>query len=177
MRYNKLGRTDISVSALCLGSMTWGTQNTTSEGHAQIDMALDHGINFIDTAEMYPVNPRSKETQGDTERILGEWIGQSGRRQDIILATKICGKGYENVRNGAPISPTTIDLALESSLRSLQTDYIDLYQLHWPNRGSYMFRQNCIMIQAIKIVMRRWTICTMFLITLKNVASPEKFVM
>ena len=105
MRYNKLGRTDISVSALCLGSMTWGTQNTASEGHAQIDMALDHGINFIDTAEMYPVNPRSKETQGDTERVLGEWIRQSGRRQDIVLATKICGKGYENVRNGAPISP------------------------------------------------------------------------
>jgi len=142
MRYNKLGRTDISVSALCLGSMTWGTQNTASEGHAQIDMAFDHGINFIDTAEMYPVNPRSKETQGATERVLGEWISQSGRRQDIVLATKICGKGYEIVRNGAPISPTTIDIALEASLRSLQTDYIDLYQLHWPNRGSYMFRQN-----------------------------------
>ena len=142
MRYNKLGQTDISVSALCLGSMTWGTQNTASEGYAQIDMALDHGINFIDTAEMYPVNPRGKETQGNTERILGEWINQSGRRQDIILATKVCGKGYENVRDGAPISPATIDLALESSLRSLQTDYIDLYQLHWPNRGSYMFRKN-----------------------------------
>ena len=140
MRYNKLGRTDISVSALCLGSMTWGTQNTTSEGHAQIDMALDHGINFIDTAEMYPVNPCSKQTQGDTEKILGEWISQSKRRQDIVIASKVCGKGFEIVRNGAPISPTTIDIALEASLRSLQTDYIDLYQLHWPNRGSYMFR-------------------------------------
>ena len=142
MRYNKLGQTDLLVSELCLGFMTWGTQNTASEGHAQIDMSLDHGINFIDTAEMYPVNPRSKETQGDTERILGHWISQSKRRQDIILATKVCGKGYQDVRNGAAISPASIDLALEASLRSLQTDYIDLYQLHWPNRGSYMFRQN-----------------------------------
>jgi aryl-alcohol dehydrogenase-like predicted oxidoreductase len=142
MQYNKLGRTDILVSALCLGSMTWGSQNTAVEAHAQIDMALDHGVNFIDTAEMYPVNPLAKETQGDTERILGDWIGQSGRRQDIILATKVSGKGYMNVRDGAPISPATIDLALEASLRALKTDYIDLYQLHWPNRGSYMFRQN-----------------------------------
>ncbi|MDC1383413.1 aldo/keto reductase [Candidatus Puniceispirillum sp.] len=142
MRYNKLGQTDLLVSELCLGSMTWGTQNTASEGHEQIDMSLDHGINFIDTAEMYPVNPRSKETQGDTERILGQWISQSGRRQDIVIATKIVGKGYMDIREGAPISPATIDLALEASLRSLKTDYIDLYQLHWPNRGSYMFRQN-----------------------------------
>ena len=142
MQYNKLGRTDINVSALCLGSMTWGSQNTTAEGHAQIDMALDHGINFIDTAEMYPVNPIAKETQGDTERVLGEWIGQSGRRQDIVLATKVSGKGSKNVRDGAPISPKSIDSALEASLRALKTDYIDLYQLHWPNRGSYMFRQN-----------------------------------
>ena len=142
MRYNNLGQTDLLVSELCLGSMTWGTQNTTNEGHDQIDMSLDHGINFIDTAEMYPVNPRSKETQGDTERILGQWISRSKRRQDIVLATKVSGKGYMDVRNGAPISPESIDLALEASLRSLQTDYIDLYQLHWPNRGSYMFRQN-----------------------------------
>ena len=142
MRYNQLGRTDIKISALCLGSMTWGSQNTAPEAHAQIDMALDRGVNFIDTAEMYPVNPLAKETQGDTERILGDWIGASGRRQDIILATKVSGKGYMNVRDGAPIAPASIDLALEASLRSLKTDYIDLYQLHWPNRGSYMFRQN-----------------------------------
>ncbi|MEX0502279.1 aldo/keto reductase [Alphaproteobacteria bacterium LSUCC0719] len=142
MIYNRLGRTDLNVSALCLGSMTWGTQNTTAEGHAQIDMALDHGINFIDTAEMYPTTPLSKETQGDTERVIGEWVASSGRRSDVIIATKVAGVGYMNVRDGAPISPATITAALESSLRSLKTDYVDLYQLHWPNRGSYMFRQN-----------------------------------
>ena len=142
MHYNQLGRTEIKVSALSLGSMTWGSQNTVPEAHTQIDMALDRGVNFIDTAEMYPVNPLAKETQGDTERILGKWIGASGRRQDIILATKVSGKGYMNVRDGAPITPASIDLALDASLRSLKTDYIDLYQLHWPNRGSYMFRQN-----------------------------------
>jgi aryl-alcohol dehydrogenase-like predicted oxidoreductase len=142
MRMNTLGRTDIMVSALCLGSMTWGTQNTEAEGHAQIDLALDHGINFIDTAEMYPVNPLSKETQGDTERVIGSWIKSSGRREDIVLATKVSGEGLKYVRDGAPISPATIKQALDQSLTSLQTDYIDLYQLHWPNRGSYMFRQN-----------------------------------
>jgi aryl-alcohol dehydrogenase-like predicted oxidoreductase len=139
---NSLGRTDIKVSALCLGSMTWGTQNTEAEGHAQIDLALDHGINFIDTAEMYPVNPLSKETQGDTERVIGSWIKSSGRREDIVLATKVSGEGLKYVRDGAPISPATIKQALDQSLTSLQTDYVDLYQLHWPNRGSYMFRQN-----------------------------------
>ena len=142
MRYNTLGRTDLKISALCLGSMTWGTQNTTAEGHAQIDMALDHGINFIDTAEMYPTNPLSKETQGDTERVIGEWVASSGRRDEVVIATKVSGDGYMNVRDGAPISPATIRIALETSLQSLQTDYIDLYQLHWPNRGSYMFRKN-----------------------------------
>ena len=142
METRRLGRTDLMVSAFCLGSMTWGTQNTEAEGHAQIDMSLDHGINFIDTAEMYPTNPLTKETQGDTERVIGSWIEQSGRRQDIILATKVSGQGYKNVRDGAPISPETIEIALNNSLKSLKTDYVDLYQLHWPNRGSYMFRQN-----------------------------------
>ena len=142
MDYRRLGRTDLMVSAFCLGSMTWGTQNTEAEGHAQIDMSLDHGINFIDTAEMYPTNPLTKETQGDTERVIGSWIEKSGRRHDIILATKVSGKGYKNVRDGAPISAETIEIALSNSLESLKTDYVDLYQLHWPNRGSYMFRQN-----------------------------------
>ncbi len=142
MRMNKLGSTDLMVSELCLGSMTWGTQNTFAEGHAQIDMALDHGVNFIDTAEMYPVNPLSKPTQGDSERCIGEWVAKSGRRDDVVLATKVSGAGYANVRDGAPISPETITQAIEMSLKSLQTDYIDLYQLHWPNRGSYAFRQN-----------------------------------
>ncbi len=142
MKYNSLGTTDLKVSELCLGSMTWGTQNTTAEGHAQIDMALDYGVNMIDTAEMYPVNPLSKETQGDTERVIGAWVAKSGKRKNVLIATKVSGVGYMNVRDGAPISPETIHTAVEASLKSLQTDYIDLYQLHWPNRGSYMFRQN-----------------------------------
>ena len=138
----KLGRTDLDVSEYCLGTMTYGTQTGQKDAHAQIDMVLDHGINFIDTAEMYPTTPLSKETQGDTERMVGSWIEASGRRDDVVLATKVSGKGYANIRNGAPISPETIESALHDSLTSLKTDYIDLYQLHWPNRGSYMFRQN-----------------------------------
>lgn len=142
LKQNELGRSGIKVSELCLGSMTWGTQNTEAEGHAQIDYALDHGINFIDTAEMYPTTPLSKETQGDTERVIGSWIGNNpARRSDVVIATKVSGSGYKNVRGGSPISPETIEVALHESLKSLQTDYIDLYQLHWPNRGSYHFRQ------------------------------------
>ncbi len=142
MRYNNLGHSEMKVSELCLGSMTWGSQNTRGDAYEQIDMALDYGVNFIDTAEMYPTTPLGKDTQGNTEGIIGDWITQSGRRSDIIIATKVSGKGYKNVRDGAPISPASITTAIESSLRSLRTDYIDLYQLHWPNRGSYMFRQN-----------------------------------
>ncbi len=142
MRMKKLGRTDLDVSELCLGSMTWGSQNTMDEGHAQIDMALDHGVNFIDTAEMYPVNPVLVETIGKTEEVIGEWFARTGRRDEVILATKISGAGQRMVRDGAPISAKTIREAVESSLRRLQTDVIDLYQLHWPNRGSYHFRQN-----------------------------------
>jgi len=143
MKMNALGRTGIKVSELCLGSMTWGTQNNEAEGHAQIDYALDHGINFIDTAEMYPTTPLSNETQGDTERIIGTWVANNkARRGDVVIATKVSGSGYKAVRGGAPISPDTIKEALEVSFKSLQTDYIDLYQLHWPNRGSYAFRQS-----------------------------------
>lgn len=143
MKLNELGRTGIMVSELCLGSMTWGTQNSEAEGHSQIDTALDHGINFIDTAEMYPTTPLSAETQGDTERVIGTWVAKNkARRDEVVLATKVCGSGYKNVRDGAPISPDTIKAALEASLKSMQTDYIDLYQLHWPNRGSYAFRQS-----------------------------------
>ncbi len=142
MRYNTLAKTDLKVSELCLGSMTWGSQNTAAEGHAQIDMALDHGVNFIDTAEMYPTNPMRAETIGGTEEVIGEWIAKSGRRRDVILATKVTGAGQRLVRDGAPISADTVRTAIEGSLRRLQTDVIDLYQLHWPNRGSYHFRQN-----------------------------------
>ena len=142
MQRRELGRTGIDVSALCLGSMTWGTQNTEADGHAQIDLALAHGINFIDTAEMYPVNPISPETTGRTEEIIGTWFAKTGRRSDVVLATKHSGAGYKGARDGAPISSQTIPEAVEGSLKRLQTDVIDLYQFHWPNRGSYMFRQN-----------------------------------
>lgn len=142
MKMRKLGRTELTVSALCLGSMTWGTQNTEAEGHAQIDRALAAGINFIDTAEMYPVNPISRETSGRTEEIIGNWLASRGGRDRVVIATKVSGAGNRAVRDGAPISAETIRAGIEGSLRRLRTDYIDLYQLHWPNRGSYMFRQN-----------------------------------
>jgi len=142
MRQIPLGRTGLRVSELCLGTMTWGTQNDEAEAHAQIDMALDHGVNFIDTAEMYPTNPVSAETVGLTEEYLGSWIARSGRRDKVVLATKITGAGQKAVRDGAPITPDSMIAAAEESLRRLQTDTIDLYQLHWPNRGSYHFRQH-----------------------------------
>lgn len=142
MQYRDLGRTGLRVSALCLGSMTWGTQNTEAEGHEQIDAALDAGVNFIDTAQMYPTTPQGEETTGDTERIIGTWLAKSGRRDDVILATKVTGEGHSFIRGGDPITPGVIRDAVDASLRRLQTDYIDLYQLHWPNRGSYHFRRN-----------------------------------
>ncbi len=142
MKMNVLGRSGLKVSEFCLGSMTWGTQNVAAEAHDQIDRALDAGINFIDTAEMYPVNPVSEETVGRTERIIGLWFERDARREDVILATKHSGEGLAIVRDGAPISSQTIPEAIEGSLRRLKTDYIDLYQFHWPNRGSYMFRKN-----------------------------------
>ena len=142
MKMKRLGRTSIDVSELCLGSMTWGTQNTADEAHDQIDRALDAGINFIDTAEMYPVNPVSEETIGRTERVIGLWFDRDMRRDEVVLATKHSGEGLAAVRDGAPISSETIAETVEGSLRRLKTDYIDLYQFHWPNRGSYMFRKN-----------------------------------
>ena len=142
MQIDTLGRSDLAVSRFCLGSMTWGTQNTPEEAFAQIELALDRGINFIDTAELYPTTPGSAETAGDTERIIGDWFARSGRRGEVVLASKIVGAGNRTVRDGAPIGPETLRLALEGSLRRLRTEHIDLYQLHWPNRGSYHFRQS-----------------------------------
>ena len=143
MRYRKLGRSDLTVSELCLGTMTWGSQNSESEAHTQIDMALDAGVNFIDTAEMYPTTPRKAETTGKTEEILGSWLGsKSGRRGEIIVATKITGQGNRDIRDGAEINSKNFVAAFEASLGRLKTDYIDLYQMHWPNRGSYHFRQH-----------------------------------
>lgn len=142
MQYRQLGHSDIHVSEICLGSMTWGTQNSEAEGHAQIDYALDHGVNFIDTAELYPAIPMTSKTTGRTEEIIGTWLHSSGRRDQIILASKVAGKGNKDVQDGIAISPEKIRVSIEGSLRRLQTDYIDLYQLHWPNRGHYHFRQN-----------------------------------
>jgi len=137
----KLGGTDIEVSEYCLGSMTWGSQNTEADGHAQIDHALDRGIDFIDSAEMYPVNPVAKETVGLTETIIGSWIKRTRRRGDVVLATKCSGFNERFVREGVPVSGSSLRAALEGSLRRLNTDHVDLYQLHWPNRGSFHFRQ------------------------------------
>ncbi|MDF1801938.1 aldo/keto reductase [Thalassovita sp.] len=143
MKTNSLGRTGLNVTELCLGTMTFGTQTSESDGHAQIDLALERGVNFVDTAEMYPVNPVAKETVGRTEEIIGTWnAANAARREDYVLATKHSGAGLGHVRDGALISAATIPGAIEGSLRRLQTDYIDLYQFHWPNRGSYMFRKN-----------------------------------
>jgi len=142
MEYRQLGNSDIRVSEICLGSMTWGTQNSEAEGHAQIDYALDHGVNFIDTAELYPAVPMTAKTTGRTEEIIGSWFARSGRRNEVILASKVAGIGNRDVQDGIAISPKKIRVSVEGSLRRLQTEYIDLYQLHWPNRGSYAFRQN-----------------------------------
>ena len=136
-----LGKTGLTVSELCLGTMTWGSQNTESEGHAQADMALEHGVTFWDTAEMYPVNPVRAETVGRTEEIIGSWLASRGGRDRLVIATKVAGKG-QIIRPGQPVTGATMRAAVEASLRRLQTDYIDLYQLHWPNRGSYHFRQS-----------------------------------
>lgn len=143
MKKIKLGRSALEVTQLCLGTMTWGTQNTEEEGHAQIDFAAERGINFMDTAEMYPVNPVSKETVGHTETIVGNWIAKNAaRRSDWIVATKMSGYNEGFVREGQKMTGVNLRAAVEGSLARLKTDYIDLYQLHWPDRGSYHFRQN-----------------------------------
>lgn len=141
MQYTTLGDNALEVPLLCLGSMTWGSQNTVAEGHEQISMALANNLNFIDTAEMYPVGPVKAETIGDSEATIGSWIAKNGQRDKLIVATKVSGEGLRLVREGARITPETIDEAIHGSLKRLNTDYIDLYQLHWPNRGSYHFRQ------------------------------------
>jgi aryl-alcohol dehydrogenase-like predicted oxidoreductase len=137
MQYRPLGRTGLEVSALCLGTMTFGQQNTEAEGHAQLDYALDQGVNFLDTAEMYSVPPRP-ETQGSTERIIGSWLRARGNRDRIILATKVAGRGEATwLRDdGSPTRPNRAQVheAVDKSLARLGTDYIDLYQVHFPGR-------------------------------------------
>ncbi|WP_100658768.1 aldo/keto reductase [Alteromonas flava] len=139
MRFNQLGSSGLSVSEVCLGSMTWGIQNTQADADAQIQLSLDAGINFIDTAEMYPVPP-NEQTQGDTERIIGNWLSRyPERRKDLVIMTKIAGPGFAYLRDASMISAHSIEIALAQSLQRLNTDYIDVYQLHWPNRTSPHF--------------------------------------
>ena len=141
MHYRKLGRTDLNVSTLCLGTMTWGEQNTEEQGFAQIERAKAAGINFLDTAEMYPVPPRP-ETYAATERVIGNWFKRQGDRADWILASKIAGpgNGISHIRDGQlRFNREHIVAALDASLQRLQTDWIDLYQLHWPERSTNFF--------------------------------------
>lgn len=142
MKMIPLGRTDIQVTDWCLGTMTFPTHTPEADAHAQIDMALDAGLNFLDTAEAYPVAPMSADTVGDSERCIGNWVATSGRRDDVVIATKVSGPNPGWIRDGKGYDGAVIREAVDASLRKLQTDYIDLYQMHWPVRGSYMFRQN-----------------------------------
>ena len=141
MQYRKLGRTDIDVSLICLGTMTFGEQNTEEQAHQQIDYALDRGVNFIDAAEMYPVPPKA-DTQGRTEEYIGSWLAASGRRDDVVLASKVTGRSQmDYLRDGfeTRLTPRQIRSALEASLERLHTDHIDLYQVHWPDRSTNTF--------------------------------------
>lgn len=146
MKYRTLGNTDLKVSLLGLGTMTWGHQNSEQDAHAQLDLALEHGINLVDTAEMYPT-PTYAETWGSTERFIGSWLAGSGRRQDIVLASKIIGPPRQpgsgtHIRDGLTRHDrANITAALEGSLKRLRTDYLDLYQLHWPDRTTNIFGQ------------------------------------
>lgn len=137
MQYSELGRTGIKVSRVCLGTMTWGRQNSEAEGFAQMDRAIERGVNFFDTAEMYPTPPEAN-TQGRTEEIIGAWMRERKSRDQIVLATKIAGRSgatwYRDDKSPTRITPRQIDEAVEKSLRRLQTDVIDLYQIHWPDR-------------------------------------------
>ncbi len=139
MKQVKLGSSDLQVSEVCLGSMTWGSQNTQADAFEQIDYALDQGINFIDTAELYAVPPKA-ETCGLTEQYIGNWLAKNpAKRKDIVLASKIAGSGLKWIRDGGKITGKAVKEALDGSLKNLQTDYLDLYQLHWPNRPNPHF--------------------------------------
>jgi aryl-alcohol dehydrogenase-like predicted oxidoreductase len=140
MKQIPLGKTGLTVSEFCLGTMTFGTNTDEADAHRQLDIAVERGVNFLDAAEMYPVNPIRAETLGLTEEIIGRWRAVRGNT-DMILATKITGAGSNAILNGEPITPERLRAAVDASLRRLQTDVIDIYQLHWPNRGSYHFRK------------------------------------
>ena len=140
MQQRPLGRSGLNVSKLCLGTMTWGEQNSEAEAHRQLDMAVAYGINFIDTAEMYPVPPKA-ETQGLTETYLGSWLAARGKRDDLIIASKVAGpgNGLTYLRDGPELTAAHVHQALDESLQRLQTDYLDLYQIHWPSRSTNFF--------------------------------------
>lgn len=138
MRMKKLGRTEVEVSEICLGTMTWGLQNSEAEAHAQMDYALGRGINFFDTAELYAVPP-SAATYGRTEELIGTWFRKTGKRDHVVLASKVAGGGRPWIRGGRGVDAAGVREAVEGSLRRLATDYIDLYQIHWPRRGHYHF--------------------------------------
>ncbi len=143
MKYRSLGQTDLDVSLICLGTMTWGQQNTAQEAFAQMDYALDRGVNFFDVAELYPVVPKA-ETQGLSEQYIGQWLAKSGNRENIVLASKVTGRGEANpgtmhIRNGPRLNKEQIHQAIDGSLTRLQTDYLDLYQVHWPERSTNFF--------------------------------------
>ena len=140
MNYKKLGNTDLDVSTICLGTMTWGEQNSEKEGFEQMDFALSQGVNFWDTAEIYSI-PMREETYGETEKIIGNWFQKTKKRNDVVLATKVCGNtSNKYIRGGGnSFGKKKIKEALDESLRRLKTDYIDLYQLHWPERSTNFF--------------------------------------
>jgi aryl-alcohol dehydrogenase-like predicted oxidoreductase len=141
MRTRKLGPTDLDVTRICLGTMTWGEQNTEAEAHEQLDYAVAQGINFIDAAEMYPVPPKA-ETQGRTEQYLGTWLKARGNRDQLVIATKVIGPGeFPWLRGGPRLDRASVLAACDTSLQRLQTDYIDLYQVHWPARSTNYFGQ------------------------------------
>ena len=142
MNYKKLGSTDVDVSTICLGTMTWGEQNSKADGFEQMDYAIDNGVNFWDTAEIYAI-PMREETYGETENIIGEWFKKTKKRDKVILATKVSGPtSKEYIRGGGcSYDRKSMSEALEKSLKRMQTDYIDLYQLHWPERNTNFFGQ------------------------------------
>ncbi len=141
MEKTRLGRTDMDITRLCLGTMTFGEQTDQDDAFAQMDMAREAGINCFDTAELYSVLPLRRETQGESERILGRWMKDRAARDDIFVFSKIAGINNNTAKDGQPIDRQDLHRAIERSLENLQTDCIDLYQLHWPNRGHYSFRR------------------------------------
>ena len=138
MKYRKLGNTNLNVSLICLGTMSFGEQNTEKDAHEQLSYAIEKGVNLIDTAEMYAIPPR-EETQGLTEKYIGTWVKKYKNRDKYLLATKVAGPGMDYVRNGSRLSKDHVTKAIDSSLIRLNTDYIDLYQVHWPERKSNYF--------------------------------------